>query len=57
MAIYSFKCLLCNASAEINIKITEDLWPPMCCHMAMQRDYTAPAVHFKGDGWGKDGAK
>lgn len=52
MPIYSFKCQMCNAQTEINIKITEDLWPPMCCHMAMQRDYTAPAIHFKGDGWG-----
>lgn len=54
MAIYNFKCQMCNAQAEINIKITEDVIAPMCCHIPMQRDYTAPGVIFKGTGWGKD---
>jgi len=52
MPIYSYKCQMCNAQAEINIKITEDAIAPMCCHIPMQRDFTAPAIHFKGGGWG-----
>jgi len=51
MPIYSYKCQMCNAQAEINIKITEDVIAPMCCHIPMQRDFTAPAIHFKGGGW------
>lgn len=51
MPKYDYKCQMCNAMAEIDIKITEDAIAPMCCHIPMQRDYTAPGVIFKGTGW------
>lgn len=52
MPIYNFKCQMCNASAEIQIKITDNVIAPMCCHIPMQRDFMAPGVIFKGTGWG-----
>ena len=54
MPIYSFKCQMCNASVEVNVKITDDPVAGLCCGIVMQRDYTAPAIHFKGTGWGGD---
>ena len=54
MPIYKYKCQMCNAQVEVSAKITEDVWPPMCCHIVMQRDFTAPNIIFRGTGWGKD---
>ena len=54
MPKYDFQCVVCN-------EIYKDVEKPMnddkgvwCCDTLMQQIYSAPAVQFKGTGWGKD---
>lgn len=60
MPTYLFKCKD-HPSEQL-----EDFWPievgsfayPLCpqCEEPMRRVFTAPAVHFKGGGWGGSSA-
>lgn len=54
MPIYGFKCQICNGQSEVMRRFDEPDFSiaPMCCGIPMQRDFTAPAIHFKGTGWG-----
>jgi putative FmdB family regulatory protein len=57
MPVYDYRCPTCDLHMTIirGIKDTESL--PICvnCAKEMQRSYdSAPAVTFKGTGWGKD---
>ena len=45
MPIYDFKCLVCNS-------IKEAKEAPKCCGVTMAKQFSAPAIHFKGKGWG-----
>lgn len=53
MANYDYKCDACATKATIIQPIHAGLVNPKCpsCKKLMARDYTAPGVTFKGDGW------
>ena len=53
MPRYDFTCMHCDKSVEV--KLAHDYTDaPMCdgCGNRMVKNYTPPAVHFKGGGWG-----
>lgn len=55
MPVYTFKCLNCYIEIEQEFKLVDE--PEVRCHDCqcyMQKQFTPPAVHFKGTGWGKD---
>ena len=57
MPAYDYKCNTCESSATIIRGIAEDELKPICakCQAEMARSYdSAPAITFKGKGWGKD---
>lgn len=56
MPTYEWKCPQCDTLLQLMTSINADLIAPKCpeCDAEMNRLYTAPAVTFKGDGWGKD---
>ena len=57
MPAYDYKCLDCNASTTVIRAISDDEAKPICitCAQEMTRSYdSAPAITFKGTGWGKD---
>lgn len=53
MPIYSFKCLNCYLEIEREFKVNDN-HDVRCsdCQAYMYKQFTAPAIHFKGDGWG-----
>jgi putative FmdB family regulatory protein len=53
MPAYDFKCDNCNSVVELRI-IYGATDTPLCttCNGTMTKVWTAPAVHFKGGGWG-----
>jgi putative FmdB family regulatory protein len=51
MPTYEYKCISCNISYEITEKLAEHT-TPYCCGFMMQQVYGAPAIVFKGKGWG-----
>jgi len=58
MPAYDYRCPTCDSTVTIIRGITEDEVKPICitCQAEMPRAYDqAPAVTFKGKGWGKDG--
>jgi putative FmdB family regulatory protein len=57
MPAYDYKCNTCEASATIVRAIADTEVKPICikCQAEMARSYdSAPAITFKGTGWGKD---
>jgi putative FmdB family regulatory protein len=56
MATYYYKCNTCEASASVSNPISEESKVPKCleCNKNMERVFSAPAVTFKGSGWGSD---
>jgi len=52
--IYEFKCTACNAPKPVSASMSEDVHSPICdnCMIPMARDYSAPGIIFKGEGWG-----
>jgi putative FmdB family regulatory protein len=58
MPTYQFKCEVCDVSASVTIPLSEngDGKTPKCleCDVDMVRIFSAPAVSFKGSGWGSD---
>ncbi len=58
MPAYDYKCPDCNATTTVVRGISEKEAKPICitCAREMGRVYdSAPAITFKGTGWGKDG--
>jgi putative FmdB family regulatory protein len=58
MPAYDYKCHTCDSTITIVRAITDTEATPICAHCAreMTRSYdSAPAITFKGKGWGKDG--
>jgi predicted nucleic acid-binding Zn ribbon protein len=54
MPVYDFKCE-CGKTSVITISIPPGDFQMTCvCGKTMARVYSAPAVTFKGKGWGKD---
>jgi putative FmdB family regulatory protein len=55
---YDYKCQDCGVTITIVRGIADTEHKPICisCKKVMPRAYDrAPAVSFKGKGWGKDG--
>jgi putative FmdB family regulatory protein len=52
MPIYEFKCTKCNSTIEVFQKIS-DKSPTRCkkCGGRLEKQFSAPAVQFKGEGW------
>jgi putative FmdB family regulatory protein len=53
MPTYEYRCVACNISYEVTEKYAEHT-TPYCCGFMMSQVYGAPAIVFKGNGWGKD---
>jgi putative FmdB family regulatory protein len=54
MPVYDYKCECGNTRTQ-TISIKEKDFSAVChCGKQMTRVYSAPAVTFKGSGWGKD---
>jgi putative FmdB family regulatory protein len=56
LPIIDYKCPKCEVVMPIFRKVDEAeiLYKCSNCEIAMERVWAAPAVHFKGTGWGKD---
>ena len=55
---YDYKCSDCGMTLTIIRGIADEEHKPICinCSKVMPRAYdSAPAITFKGTGWGKDG--
>jgi putative FmdB family regulatory protein len=54
--IIDYKCPKCEVVMPIFRKVDEAEIQHNCsnCEIKMERVWAAPAVHFKGTGWGKD---
>ena len=52
MPIYEFRCKKCNAHIEVFQKLS-DKQPTRCkkCGGRLEKQISAPAAHFKGEGW------
>jgi putative FmdB family regulatory protein len=55
MPSYLYRCDQCGGELEMSHSIPSngDL-SPLCCSYPMIRVFSAPAIIFKGTGWGKD---
>ena len=55
MPIYTFKCEQCESILEqqFSVYMNATVWCETC-EQPMVKQFTAPAIHFKGTGWGKD---
>jgi putative FmdB family regulatory protein len=53
MPTYDFKCDKCNSQVEMHFAY-DAVHAPVCteCGGTMTKNYTPPAVHFRGGGWG-----
>ena len=57
MPLYDYRCKTCDLRMSVIRKIDEPERKPLCanCVKDLIRVYdSAPAVTFKGNGWGKD---
>lgn len=52
MPRYEFQCDKCGISMDV-ISTFENIEAPRCCEEQMKRNYSAPAVVFKGSGFYK----
>lgn len=55
---YDYKCPDCNKTTTVVRAMNDEEAKPICitCATEMARSYdSAPAITFKGTGWGKDG--
>ncbi len=56
MPIYDYSCTACRHLLEVSHRITES-GPRFCPNCGadgtMRKEFTTPAVHFKGSGWAK----
>ena len=54
MPIYEYKCQICGVTTSIKASMDSDLEAPKCATdgVPMSRDYSSPAIVFKGTGWG-----
>jgi putative FmdB family regulatory protein len=58
MPVYDYKCNTCDLTMTVIRSIKDTESNPICvnCAKELSRVYdSAPAVTFKGNGWGKDG--
>jgi putative FmdB family regulatory protein len=55
MPVYMFKCERCSVEIEqeFSIYTNATFWCEVCKE-PMVKQFAAPAIHFKGTGWGKD---
>ena len=53
MPIYEFTCHACGTNFEKRVSFTQTQAPPCdtCESPNVQRRLSAPAIHFKGNGW------
>ncbi len=53
MPIYEFVCKDCGSSFEKRVAFTATTTPACgsCSSDNVQRQFSAPAIHFKGSGW------
>ncbi|MEZ4729696.1 MAG: zinc ribbon domain-containing protein [Caldilineaceae bacterium] len=53
MPIYEFVCHDCGTNFEKRVSFTQTTTPPCdtCESSNVQRQMSAPAIHFKGSGW------
>lgn len=56
MPTYEFKCPVCSSMKPVTASFDEEVIAPKCdtCLLSMVRDYSSPAVIFRGRGWGGD---
>lgn len=50
MPTYDYRCNKCGIVREVFRQLGEDS-EPICCEMSMERVWSAPPVHFKGNGF------
>jgi putative FmdB family regulatory protein len=60
MPTWTYVCFPCGYRTEIQSSswkyLPETVWCPRCKTIEMEREISAPAIHFKGDGWTPKGA-
>jgi putative FmdB family regulatory protein len=55
MPSYLYRCDQCGGELELNHPVaTHGDSSPLCCSYPMARVFSAPAVIFRGTGWGGD---
>ena len=54
MPTYTFKCEQCQIEVEQHFSVYSNatIWCQPC-QIPMTKQFSAPSIHFKGDGWGK----
>lgn len=52
MPTYEFKCDVCQMSQAVDGSMHGETLAPLCCGQLCSRVWSAPAISFKGDGWG-----
>ena len=56
MPVYLFRCEICgpDKDQEVFLEYGEASTLPWCpaCKQHMRKVFTAPAIHFRGGGWG-----
>lgn len=59
MPTYSYRCSVCSAYMELSGSINDPVPTPLCtsCMIPMPRDYSAPAIIFKGEGFAANDLK
>ena len=53
---YTFRCPKCRKKYDIRESMVNiEKLNPLCpkCEVSMTREYNAPGIHYKGDGWTK----
>ena len=52
MPTYDFVCPNCQISVEIVSSVSEQASPKCDCGQMMIKQFSAPGIIFKGNGWG-----
>lgn len=50
MAVYEFKCLMCNVQYEVTREMG-DTYAPICCGVSMERVWSTPGIKFNAPGF------